>query len=352
MIEFLMIFSGILLSSYCIYTDIKHGIIRNHVNIILILIAVFGHGYLILNGTELLLGVLLIFSEAVLFGFLLYYLGFLPSGDTKLFWSISFILPASFYANANKSLPVEATIFNIFVPMLVFLVAYILYKTTMQMKANALRIFSLSFLINHFVGFFTLVGTSIAVLQYFQIQTNFLFVIFLVIVLLELIKRLPINNWWIYVVLLVFTIINLDNILFFLMLAFIALFVRIGLEYFVALGSKIFLKEIKIGELTPNMSSAEGVVYSNGKYIKKPMRYAGISPFDLGSYEKIIIDPSFENMSKEEIENLKKLKKQGKLDFETILVNETIPFTPFIFFGFLLTVMFKGSFIYYLFNIL
>ena len=65
------------------------------------------------------------------------------------------------------------------------------------------------------------------------------------------------------------------------------------------------------------------------------------------SYENVIASPTAEGLTKEQIEKLKKLVEEGKLENEFI-VRKAMPFAPALFLGFLISV-FYGDLLWLLF---
>ena len=107
----------------------------------------------------------------------------------------------------------------------------------------------------------------------------------------------------------------------------------------------IFSKNIKINELKKGMVLAEMITKKGGK-----KKISGFDYSKLGQYN-YLIGYSLNGLTKKEINKLKILHKKGKLNFDRMLVQETVPFSVFIFLGVLLTVFLKGSFLSFLLSL-
>ena len=101
----------------------------------------------------------------------------------------------------------------------------------------------------------------------------------------------------------------------------------------------------KINELKKGMVLAEMITKKGGK-----KKISGFDYSKLGQYN-YLIGYSLNGLTKKEINKLKILHKKGKLNFDRMLVQETVPFSVFIFLGVLLTVFLKESFLSFLLSL-
>ncbi|MFH1294913.1 MAG: hypothetical protein ABIH90_03175, partial [Candidatus Aenigmatarchaeota archaeon] len=96
-----------------------------------------------------------------------------------------------------------------------------------------------------------------------------------------------------------------------------------------------------------------GIVKDGEKYVKKRIQYFTIyDVFRLRLSDRFIHSIGDEGLSESDVEKIKKLWKSGKLSFNTIKIHISVPFAPFLFFGFFLTILAEGNFIDFLRGIL
>ncbi len=127
----------------------------------------------------------------------------------------------------------------------------------------------------------------------------------------------------------------------FLNLFLITFFSYIFIRYFlIRLAYDTFSRSVNIDDLKSGMILSD-IFYKEGKiYKKKDGVKFSITP----STEKLhkLTDSKF--LTEDAIKKIKKLHIKGKFPYETVRVNETIPFAPILFSGVLLTIIFHGSF--------
>ena len=99
----------------------------------------------------------------------------------------------------------------------------------------------------------------------------------------------------------------------------------------------IFSKKIDVRNLKEGDVLAE-MITKNGE--KKTISDFGYS--QMGQKDSLF-ELDYSGLKENEIKMIKKLYKRKKLMFKNILMQETMPFAPFIFLGALLTLMLKGN---------
>ena len=113
------------------------------------------------------------------------------------------------------------------------------------------------------------------------------------------------------------------------------------------LGSQFFSKSVKIKDLKPGMMLADEF-YEDKEGIKKRSGSITIS-YIAGLLKKIkqrdVFIEASGSLTKEEVREIKKLHSSGKIKDKEVRVYQTLPFAPFMFFGVILTLIFKGNFI-------
>ncbi len=359
-VENLMILAGIAFGVYCVYTDIKFGLIKNWAVLSMIGVAIAGHLLLFNEGVEELNPFLLIFIESIGFGFFLWYFRFISSGDAKLFWAICSIIPLSFYEHIGiNAFPIQCVLVNSFVPILILLLGHLLYKTSREKKIEVLKqSLNPKLLASRLFWIFAVSEISGFIITSLGLPHFYLLYGLVMIGLMEAINKLAPGNTH----RLVFLILFLHNLfgggisgIETKMTQIIPILIRtllmyVLLRYFViTLGKDVFTSEVKIDDLKEGMIPAERIFYSDQKYGKREVDYlTWFSPLR-SVPENVIMDSPPDGLTEEDVNKVKGLYKEKKLEFDSILVHQQIPFAPALFLGFILTLLCKGNFLLYIF---
>ncbi|MCD6215911.1 MAG: hypothetical protein J7J92_02445 [Candidatus Aenigmarchaeota archaeon] len=118
------------------------------------------------------------------------------------------------------------------------------------------------------------------------------------------------------------------------------------------MGMLKFNISVNLKDLKPGMLLSEVIVKKDGKYSKSPVifmptRFAMLRGLIERVKESPVIKYRSSGITEKDIKKIQQLKKEGKLDFEHLLVQQTVSFAPFLFLGVLLTIILKGSIISY-----
>jgi len=337
----LVLFFGFITS----YQDFKHKKVKNK-----ILLYMFCIGF-ILNFFEAftISPILLLYSFSNLFFsflicFSLWAMGVLSGGDAKLIIAFSYLIPPSLYNYVYFQIyPAFSLLINIFVPASLILLVLAFFR----IRKNCLRIAKETF--NKKVFTFTFIfvvsflGVTEILLQIIQISSNFiiqsllLFFIFYILRILN-INVLKISSIVLFILIIFFpeTIISLDYLASVIYTMIYILF----FSFILTVADKAYSQEIKIEYLKPGMKLSEILIKEKEKYRKENFTLRFFYDF-LFLSEKRIKGGSV-SINEKIINELKKLKKDGKLNFDKIKISTTINFAPFISFGAFLTILFKG----------
>jgi len=337
------------------YEDIKIGKIRNKwiilalaysiaANIALFSLKYYDADYL----TKFLINSLL--SLAV--GFLIWHLNLWSAADAKLFFAFTALMPiykpySYFFFISFLS--------NAFIPISIVFFMYMLFKTTTKKKLfyfkktfNAKTIFDIIFFIFGFLWIIT------SMFDLIGLRSNILLSLFVVFLMYYFIERiLKIKTFYISLPIsllrLIFdsSVYSLEFIWEFLMLLALFLIVRV---FLLLMASGHFAKAVRFSELKEGMVPAEAIFKSRGKYLKRPTAFSLIGPAKGKSFGKPLFRDSARGLGKKEINILKSLQEQ--LPFKDLMIQSTISFAPFIFFGAILTIISHGSFADILFSYL
>jgi hypothetical protein len=131
------------------------------------------------------------------------------------------------------------------------------------------------------------------------------------------------------------TIIQLEFWLRFIPMLFLFLFL---MSFVVNLGTFMFDHEVKIPDLKRGMMPVQGVMKKGKKYMKVPFSGTVFS-----KKEDYLIDYSPVGLTSEQIKKLNELYKNGRLGFDSLTVQETMPFAALLFIGVLITILCQGN---------
>lgn len=339
MIEFYLaaLFIGVIVS----IEDFRNGLIKNKY---IILLVFFG-----------LISKIFYPVEPIQFAFTLFYglvvsiffwvLGIWPAGDSKFFWALLFFLPAQLYADTGV---VWGFLINSFVPIFLLMLFFIAYKSKLNLVLESLKeafnpytIFMLFLMIT---GFLWIFQRAMALLG---LKADFLVLFITLFIIFELFRRYCTFKSELLFAGFAFLRVILDyqnvySLNFFFDLAkFLLVFVFF--RYFIVrLAFKVFTREVPISELEEGMSPAEGVFKKKGGCEKESLISMSFIGFMMQKKKKFI--HGIEYLSGSDIKKLKKLKKDKKLGFDSILVHQNQSFAVFLLAGFIITVLCSGSF--------
>lgn len=352
-----ILFFGVITS----YTDIKHGKIKNIFIIFLfvsgIIINIFYTGTLTnpsIKIDSLFVQTVMNMTISFLVGFFLWASSLWSSGDAKLFFGYSALLPIFTYKFGYiPFFPSFTILINTFIPMASFLLVIALirmdYKWLYNIIKKNFRIMWMVKLILFIFGFSYIIQ---AILSFLNIQTNFLLEIILLFVTMGILEKIS-NNLMLITSILGTTLKIILTFSSLLTLSFLIGFIG-TMAFIIALMFLLnpiiefsFTQRVKINDLKLGMVLGERLIKTRKGYIKKQSSLLTI--FDIfKSMKENIAEKSITKLTEEEIKELKQLYEQKKLDFDYIKVTKTIPFAPFMFLGVLLTYLLQGSMLSYL----
>ena len=342
---------------YTGYTDFRYRKIANIYTLFLIGAGMSSQVLFISQGS-----ITWIHSCINLFGglgisFVMFYLGVWAAGDAKLFWGISLLMPPEVFSRAVETqfYPLILLI-NIFLVFLIYIALKCLFKMPLpeqrklisvsfiaQLKGFPRRILQvlshigvggLAFYIPAQLGveldLAVRVTCFVAIVFAFNkivetyIPENYQVVFHIIFVLLAIFLVIP-------------SLIDLGILILFVFL--ISLFLLIFSSFI----HSLFTKATQITDLKPNMIPAERIIEIKeeqgfDKYVKLPASFAN------PAQDNIIVDVSSEGLTDEQIANLRRLARQGRLQgFEnSLLIQEKIPFAFMIVIGALVNFLAKG----------
>lgn len=343
----------LLLGILTTYTDIKKGLIKNKHLLFGLIYGVFVYAFLILYFGNTDYNYLIESSLSVLLslavGFIVWYAGLWTAGDAKLFFVFSFLIPLSVYNYGYvKYFSQVNLLINIFLPLGVYYLILVVRKFKFKDIVEKLKeVFEIRGLIELIIFVFAVTWPINLVFYYVGIPHNYFTSSFVLLVILLIFNKLFSRYlFWLTVLLSIFRFIfdeSVYSLSTYKDLGYIILII-LSVRILLILGFSVFTKDVKIKDLKPGMVPAEIVYEEDSKYHKKDFFYA---VFLWYIYEKIkdrknyLFEPMDDGLTKEDVSKLNKFK--SKFDFDSLRIQSTIPFAPFIFLGVLLTIFFSGN---------
>lgn len=342
------------------YTDLKRRIIENRVILIGLVAAPFLHITQIALNPELASAIPSMMYNllfAVFAGMLLWYTRIWPAGDAKLFITFTFLLPLNIYNTAGVFISFDFLI-NTFVPVFFVMLAVLLARSG---KKEIMK--SLKFALNPYTMLFTII-VILGFLEYLflfmgflGIPQNYLIAVVILFAVMEVLNKVsPINLEYLYIILAVVRIITDYRAVFsyaYLYYLLTLLLSFLILRYFVIdLGFRRYTFKKKIKDLKPGICLAEGIYKTKDgdkiEYDKRRIAQFSVVSGLSDRGKDFIHGVTFDGLTRKEVDMIKKLKKEGKLHFDEVLVHTITPFALFLFIGVLITVLLGTSFIQYI----
>lgn len=345
-----------------IYTDLKWRVIKNKVVLLGLISAPFIHIYSILENPSLA-PLIPFLAQNVLFSIfiavLLWYTHIWPAGDAKLFIAYSSLLPLDVFAVTKSFLSFDFLI-NTFVPIFFLMFGMLLLRSKKSdIKKSLKKAFdpytlSLSTIV--------IIGFLWAILEFMEmlgVPQNYLIQMVMLFLIIEVFNKIiRFNMEYLYVVFAVIRIlIDYRGVFSFdfayYLITLLLLF--ISFRYFVVdLAFRSYTRRKHVKELRVGDCLAEGIIKKDdGKYDKEEItQYNIIQILKDRKEKKYIHGTSFSGLSENEVAKIKKLHKEGKLNFEIVSVHTITPFALFLFLGVLMTSLFGTNFVLFLRNLL
>ena len=349
-----IVFFGLITS----FEDITYGKIKNKYIIFAIVYAIIVYLILILvysfQGTfriQYLSDLIINLLFTIMVGFFLWKSKIWTSGDGKLFIAYAFLVPLTEYSKGYITFfPSMTLLINTFVPFVIYAIIVLFFFTTIKQKMKVVTEIKIKQVGWLSLSLFALSWLSDIFLLYLGIRSNFFMNIFVIFILIALAQKIfpdKINEMIICMGILrilldwkfVFTFEFLNEFLGLMLCFFLLRF------FFLKLSFDVFSKKVPIDRLKNGMILADGIYYDKKmKKYKKERRLA----FDviLGKKNKKNnqqFNFLLEELRNKDIEKLIELKKQKKLSFNHLKIQQTLSFAPFMFAGTLITILIKGQ---------
>jgi prepilin signal peptidase PulO-like enzyme (type II secretory pathway) len=333
------------------YTDIKEGKIRNKHLIIISCIGLLLYCILFFAkqiNNQVILLTLINLGIGTLVGVFLWFFGFWSAGDAKLFASYLFIIPLAFYK--IKIYTYLILLLNVVIPVTLFFIIVLIFKTTLNQKRHILsKYLSLQYIISTILVIFSIGWLTQLIFGLLHIPSNLLFNMFVLMGIDMLIRKIwRLNILYIYGLISTIRFIIEFKIIFSLMFWYNFIIFVIGytiLRGFVFDASYfLFSKEMKTEDLKTGMILAENINKKNNKFEKVALK--GLFSTTQIHNKDFLLSHSIEGLSEDDIITLK------KNNIDSIKVQQTIPFAPFMFVGALIICVFGLDIVNIVYHIL
>lgn len=325
------------------YYDWKKGVIPNELILALLALGILVQIYLG-NLVEHPLQVLGIFTYGAVLSFVLWFLGLISPGDSKLFTVLFLYFPIGQYTN---SLPLDFLI-NIFVPVFILLVLYLLIKSdrdiVMESLVTSFSPYRVLMVLVILTGFSWFVFTLFSL---FGVDIGYFGLVLALFLGYELLTRFSSGKTEIVLIALALARIVVDyrnalTLRFITHMLLLTLFFVTVRLFILKISFDFFSESKNIEDLEEGDVLSEGIVEEDYGY-----RKVDLLNFSLIGYmedRKRRFVHNLGALSSEDLEEISKLGEEGKLDFEEIEVHRTQRFAMFIFLGYFLTVFLGTNF--------
>jgi len=336
---FLNVLSICLLGFVTSFTDLRKSLIENRV-VFPALAA--GVALNFLNGFDLLLFAANGFF-AFLFGFILWSARLWSAGDSKLFLAFALLFPLSFYPAGFMFFPAFFILINSFLPAFALLFALVLLRTSLAEKKQALaKTLNFPTVLSLAVFLFSFYWIIFYLFSFFNLEFDFLSSTILVFVLLSLCEfLLPKKSVLVFsLISLVFLAIHFQEIatigfvssfLLWLLLSLFAVF------FVVRLGAFAFGRKVDIDDLKPGMVLLDSVVEKGGFLKRQESFLPSLVNILFWARQKRLVS-SGEAITEAQIRLIRERHPTGKVRFDMLLVQETLPFAVILFAGAIISI--------------
>lgn len=327
------------------YEDTQQNKIRNKYIIAAILLSLIIHLILYALGLvnqQYLANMLIQFSISMIVGFFLYYINWWGAGDAKLYLAYISLIPLTSYKFLSMPFPVFALLINTIIPVFVYLVFKLLIKTSSKQKMQALKqVLNWRYILSALISVFSLSWITQLILTQFNIKYTVIYGIAGIIVLSKITQYL-FEDQALPLMILISIIRIFINQHYLITASFLVPFmltvagyavVRLVLEDL----SSIFVEKKSIYELKEGDVAVQGVTKKGIRADAKTTNAA------------LLIEPDTE-LDAETIEMLKKEHLKGNIHFNSMQIQETLPFATSMFMGAMITITAQGNLIIFLMN--
>jgi len=337
------------------FTDLRSGRISNRAVLSAIIAAFFFNA---LNGFEwqafLLNGII-----AFAFGFALFLARLWSPADSKLFLAYALLVPQGFYALGYIPLfPSLTILINTFVPAFVFLFAKLLLQTGGREKLLLLRkVASPANVFFIVAGVFGLGWVIDLVLRFFSVPGNFFLSTLAIFLLVEAAggvfpqKFSALAVGALAAARLLLQPGELANPAFAAGFSATVASVLILFYFASGLGFRAYGRKVAVRDLKRGMVLLEGIAADGrGGFEKKDLFSKGLFAALSNAGSSLAVEAGARGLQEGDMRKINEWRRQGKLGFDSVLVQKSVAFAPLLFFGVVLTLLCGGSAVAFLYG--
>ncbi len=340
------------------YTDLNYGKIRNkHILIALACIPVL---YAIIITYYYFTGIPVRVSYladlginmliALIFAFFAWHFRVWSAADGKLFFAYSGLVPLTMYSNTYFAyFPSFVLLINTFFPVFIYYAIKSVFFTKLREKRSFFKEIKPNMIIDLLLMVFWVSWIPRLIIVFIKLDIGFLGNILIMMSIIFFIRRIA-AVWKISLFISLLRIIFDYSFVFTLefLWQFIAFSIILVSIFFVLMfSSSLFTRFVKIKDLKPGMILSDYIYREGGKY--KRIDESEVSEL-LGKgiikrKDLLRITKPGDGLTIEDIEKIEKLRHGREIDFSNIRVIQTLPFSPFLFLGVILTIIAGGNFL-------
>jgi len=325
------------------YTDIKKGKIRNkHIVLAFIVGSIIYVFLLILKiiSIKLILLTLINLGMGVVVSVLLWFLGFWSAGDSKLFVLYLFLVPTYFYR--YQSYTFLTLLVNIVLPAAIYFIFVLLFKTNTPEKILFIKKYlSFNYLYTSILLIFSVGWIIQIIFSLLHIPSNLLVSMLIMIGIDKLIRRiLKFNIIYTYLFIsllrIIFQLQSIIRLQFWYSFAVFTVGFMIIRGFILDMSLVLFSKDVSVNNLKVGMIPAENIIKTKkeNKIIYEKVPMTGLFSSSQIQNEQYLLTTAVEGLTRKDISCLKKNSVQ------TLKIQQTIPFAPFMFAGVMIIVLF------------
>lgn len=358
--ELLLIALGVIMGVLTSYTDIKTGFIDDrHVFPIAALGIIYYlyQGFFVRHDTVFGLAGIIGLGLGFILGYVLYLMGGWASGDIVILMGFSALFPyAPSYAKMRPfyatQYPLHAVtlLLNSVIAIFPFILIYSLGVLIAQKKVDRLKqVFYEKANLSIEVSLWIMASfVALIVMQASRLHPAIRYI--LTIALIGVLGRYKKAGdvFGLAALAYGFYLVGVDIIYAFLRLLVVLYTFKLFFSIVKVLRSEVLIEEKPIEEINEWDIIGEWIYEEEGKILRdressfEKLRRA-FKTGSLPSYEGVIVSPTAEGISREQLERLRSLVEEGRLE-NSFLVKKAMPFAPALFMGFLISVFYGDLF--------
>jgi hypothetical protein len=271
---------------------------------------------------------------ALLIGTFLWLLGLWSAGDAKLYVIYLLLIPLTTYKYVELNFPILPLLVNTVLPASIYLLAKLILKTNAKQKWTALKkTLNWKNLLIMLLSIFSMSWVTTWLFTYLGIQRNYLYNIIAITILSVLMQKtfqeqtLPLMA--LISLMRIFVdqhqVLSYSFITFFLITTLCYAITRMTIDRL----SDIYTEKVRISDLKAGMLPAEIITKQGFK-------------IDIRSARKSFFNKT-EALTPGRISAIQNARREGRLHFNNLRIQQTIPLAPFLFLGTAITIICQGD---------